>query len=457
MARDDDQVAHMEEYDGGYNNSMMRRPPALLNSIFMATVNKAAKALVAVASTSSAEAQNAEKWKAADHMRFMVMLMTWMVVWVLRILMDHFPCSSSVLPSALQYSNSPFLLTDHDGGFSPMEESFNLPSSSSSLSSTLSSLDLVLHQAGSNTEPSSIKALGRALSHVFALLNETPASSRKYQFAVAMADKIVEENSRQGNVELLQINRTALASAFARTSGLLYRSLQRSQGQCQTQSGGVVDDFCGGSWVIKTLPLGSFFASYLKSGLSLCLGSIFSGFSGTKQRRQLVGASGGESSDIVAEKHAHELLWITNKLRACGAVDEALVQWSLASGLASLSLTGNPRVQGFIVKISAILIGELTRGELEVPRQIKYRLLVLWLPLFCYAENGLAYPVLSGYEKGEMERTMDELISTLPALDQEVILTNWLQDFTISTSDWPNLQMSYDRWCRSTRKLITVS
>ena len=102
----------------------------------------------------------------------------------------------------------------------------------------------------------------------------------------------------------------------------------------------------------------------------------------------------------------------------------------------------------------AILFGELTRGDLEVARQVKFRLLALWLPLFCYADNGFSYPVLTGYEKSEMERTMDQLISSLPAIDQEVILTNWLQDFTISSSDWPNLQLSYDRWCHSTRKLL---
>ena len=142
-----------------------------------------------------------------------------------------------------------------------------------------------------------------------------------------------------------------------------------------------------------------------------------------------------------------------DKLRGCGAGDEALMQWSFASGLAAFSLTANPRVQGSIVKISAILVEELSRVDFEVPRQVKFRLIGLWLPLFCFAGNGLAFPFLTGYEKAETERALDRVISTLPATDQEVILTNWLQDFTISASDWPNLQVSYDRWCRSTRKL----
>ncbi|CAK9162731.1 unnamed protein product [Ilex paraguariensis] len=193
-------------------------------------------------------------------------------------------------------------------------------------------------------------------------------------------------------------------------------------------------------------------------GLGLCASAMFpsiSGICGLEKQRQLTIAGREGSNHVLGEKYAQELLWIANKMCECGVVDDALLQWSLASALASLSLTASPRVQGFIVKISAILLGELIRAKLEVPRQVKIRLLVLWLPLFCYADNGLAYPVLTGYEKAEMERIMDEMISGLPSMDQEVILTNWLQDFTMSTSDWPNLQTSYDRWCNSTRKLIT--
>lgn len=87
-------------------------------------------------------------------------------------------------------------------------------------------------------------------------------------------------------------------------------------------------------------------------------------------------------------------------------------------------------------------------------RQVKFHMLMLWLPLFCYPGNGLSFPVLTGYERAEVERVMEELISSVPAADQEVILNNWLQDFTISSSDWPNLQRCYDRWCQSSRNLL---
>ncbi|KAK9275789.1 hypothetical protein L1049_023058 [Liquidambar formosana] len=386
------------------------RPSALMNSIFMSTVNTAAKTLVAMASTSRAE--HTEKWKPVDHLRFMLMLMTWLTVWVLRVLMDHFPCFLTSSPTNLL------------GGFS-----FDLPllpasSSSSALSassSSVSALDLVLHD---QFDGPSNEALGRALTQIFALLNEIPATSRKYQFAVAMADKIVDENARDGHVELLRINRVTLGSAFAPWP----------------------------SRIIQAIPLGSFFVS--------CVSAIFhsvvnDGTSVLQRRQQLAVAQGESSGDIVAEKLAQELLWMTNKLKACGAVDEALMQWSFASGLASVSLTATPRVQGLFVKISAMLFGEVSDKNMEVPVQVKFRLLVLWLPLFCYAGNGFAYPVLTSYEKAELERAMDEVISSLPAIDQEVVLTNWLQDFTMSASDWPNLQVSYNRWCQSTRQLVT--
>ncbi|KAL3328045.1 hypothetical protein AABB24_035616 [Solanum stoloniferum] len=405
--------------------SCKTRPSALLNSIFMTTVNAAAKSLVAVASNAKAADQQSEKWRATDHMRFMLMLMTWLAVWVLRVLMDHCPFST-----ASSYS---------------LDDLMMLPSTGAS---STSAFDLVLQQDSTNyiQPPPSAKALGRALTHLLALLNEIPASSRKYQFALGMVDKIIDENTKCGHLEMLQVNRSALASAFARTSGILYSSLKSPRMS--------EDSWTWPSRILQSLPLGSFVASSLK-GLSTFFPWVGTAMSLFQNKRQLAVTGHEESvNDLAAEKHAQELLWITSKMVECGAVDEALVQWSLSSGLASITLLSNLRVQGFIVKITAILIGELSKVKHEVPRQVKFNILVLWIPLLCYAENGLSYPVLTGYERVEMEKTMNELISTLPNIDQEVILTNWMQDFMTTSSDWPNLHESYTHWCHSTREFI---
>ncbi|KAL4277771.1 hypothetical protein GQ457_03G005410 [Hibiscus cannabinus] len=409
-------------------------PSTLLNSIFMSTVNMTAKMLVSVAASSRAE--NAEKWKLTDHLRFMVMLMTWLMLWALRFLMDLFPCSLSSSPD--------YLL----GGLSSIEPFQLAPYSSSAgaeaLSSSGSSLDLILHNRV-DVDGQAVKALAKSLTHVLALLNEIPASSRKFQFTMAMADKIMEDNARHGHWALLVVNRTALALSFTRTSALLHRCLK-------SQTSPSVDN--SDSWrmqAINTIPFSSCITSYVKV-ITMCFNTAFSWFNTATVRYQRRGHNGDR--EIMAEKLTQVLLWVTNKLSCYGDVNEALVQWSFASGLASLSLTASPRVQGSIVEISAFLFGELTRKDLEIDRQVKFRLLVLWVPLFCHASNGHAYPILTSFQKAEIERIMDEVISSFPARDQEVILTRWLENYAVSVSDWPNLGLAYDRWCWCTRESV---
>lgn len=186
---------------------------------------------------------------------------------------------------------------------------------------------------------------------ILALLNEIPAASSKYLFAMTMAERIMEGNARHDHIELLQVNRAALSSAFARTSSLLYRFMHNTQSQ---------DDSNG--WpvrTIKALPFGSYAAPYVK-GLSSCFNMVMSWVEATEafwlpKKRNNGGAFGGsaeEYAEVMGEKLAQELLWITNKLRVYGAVEQALVQWSCSPGLASLALTASPRVQGLIVRIS---------------------------------------------------------------------------------------------------------
>lgn len=114
----------------------------------------------------------------------------------------------------------------------------------------------------------------------------------------------------------------------------------------------------------------------------------------------------------------------------------------------------NLLTQSFYALPSAFLFRELTRKDLEIPRQVKFRLLVLWTPLFCHASNGHASPILTSFQKAEIERAMDEVISNFPAMEQEFILTTWLENYAVSVSDWPNLGLAYDRWCQSTREMV---
>ncbi|KFK39314.1 hypothetical protein AALP_AA3G228700 [Arabis alpina] len=399
-----------------YRNN--RPTTGLLNSIFMTTVNTAARSLVSVASTASTPELASRRWSASDHLSF----------------------ASGLLTTAVENALVPV----------------SASSSSTALVKYSGSSDLGIMIYDGVDEPS-VNSLGRALCHVLALMNEIPVTSRKYQFAMNMAEKIMEDNAESCNVDLLDVNRAALASSFARTAARLQDSLKRSR---------TVDEpFLGGLplRLVSALPLGGYVTSYVR-GLTTCINTVRSladmtGNLLSQSRRKesaMVGAGGSRENEveIAVEKLAEELLWMTEKLRRYGAIEEGIKRWSYASGLASLSLTAAPRVQGLMVKISALLIGELARDNTQVPGQVKFRLLANWLPLFSHARNGLAFPVLTGYERVEVERAIDKAISTLPALDQEILLTNWLQDFSVSASEWPNLTPAYDRWCQSTRLLF---
>lgn len=176
---DNRQLSLIENY-GVYTST---KPSALLNSIFLNTVNTAAKALASVAS--DARTEQSEKWKPADHVRFMVMMMTWLTVWILRVLMDHFPFMSggyysnpsSLLPDGISIGGSlDFLSSSLLSSLS--SSSSALTTSSSSLSVLASPLALFTTSSGYPSSPLdlsvlderyesvSAKALGRALTNV---------------------------------------------------------------------------------------------------------------------------------------------------------------------------------------------------------------------------------------------------------------------------------------------------
>ncbi|XP_048492507.1 uncharacterized protein LOC104902557 isoform X2 [Beta vulgaris subsp. vulgaris] len=399
-----------------YKTMMMQRKPTnFFNSIFMSTVNMATNMLLSVVSKnytldfSTPNNINNNKWTVKDHMRFVSLLFTWFTMWVLRLVNDFIPSVGDFLPNFLsphnhQLSNTSVVVHGNNthrkrnnnqmqqmyvdvgesdngvlGGLSSTVGSSSSSSSSSSLelvtggctsrisSSTYSpvqNLDLISYDGflidgydRSGQAGQSIEALTRALSHILALLNELPATSRKYEFAIAMADRLLDENTRDGKAELFHVNRIALSSAFECTINRLHRTLNNAAKAHANEASNR-----GGPWsirAIRKLPLGSYIAAYMKGGLSAVFPALQSLGELQKRRSFMVDDSEDEyvgsdqSVEVVgAEKLAQELLWIMHKLRACHAVDEALVQWSLASNLASLSLNVNPRLQALLIKIS---------------------------------------------------------------------------------------------------------
>lgn len=389
----------------------IKASPSLSLPIVGTSFNLAAKMV-----TCKGTKYEGEKWNMFEMIKCMIMLMVWLSMWVLRTFFDHFP-------SPIPFPSTGFL---------------------ESIVPTSAALPSTEEEIASHVGRPSGRAIGRALSQVLALVNDIPVTSRKYEFARDLADKIIEENEKQGDHVLQEINRMALSNSFARTLKLLNSSLYGMQRVEETSSW---------TWkLFRMIPLYSqFMPSFENIWFSLANRFLLQPppplFPSQTQNTN-------NNNSVLAEKLAQELLWITKKLQVCLATEEAILQWSSATNLATLSISSNPRVQGTMVKISALLFKEMVRGDIEISERAKLKSLILWLPLMCYAMNGIDTPVLSALEKADVERVLDKIISNLSEMDQEVVLANWLHDYMFSSSDWPNLQNCYDAWCHSSRKLI---
>lgn len=293
--------------------------------------------------------------------------------------------------------------------------------------------------------------IARALSQLLSIANEIPVSSRKYEVVRSLAEKIIDDNQREGAPPLLKVNRTVLSVAFARTlcqleAAIEERTLEATMAAAEASRQVVQVDFRFARlmWVVRAL--GEF--ARAKVGK-------FVGATGTGPPKRL-GAS--------AEKLMGELYWLAHKMAACGFAEEALWRWASADNLARLGITAEPRLQCCLVRISAFMFKQgkdmkASKGDTrknEQYNQIKMEMLQTWLPLLCRATNGADVPVLSGLEKAEMERVLEETIGTLEEDEQqEKVLALWLDHFThCSSSDWPNLLGAYLRWCDANRKLL---
>ncbi|XP_021658284.2 uncharacterized protein LOC110648378 isoform X2 [Hevea brasiliensis] len=169
--------------------------------------------------------------------------------------------------------------------------------------------------------------IARALIQILSLINDIPVSSRKYEVVRSLAEKIIEEN-QSGDAEALRlVNRTSLSAAFERTLSQLEASMMEL---------GYEPDV---NWQVQ-------------NQLNRVLRAVRSLKDGT------LGAFGGrtrEGMERLEEKLAAELLWLSQKLAACGCGEEAVCRWASASNLAYFALSAEPRLQGSLLKIAGRL------------------------------------------------------------------------------------------------------
>ncbi|KAK4271261.1 hypothetical protein QN277_019978 [Acacia crassicarpa] len=280
-------------------------------------------------------------------------------------------------------------------------------------------------------------AIARSLSQILSIVTDIPVTSRKYEVVQSMAERIIEDNQQEGNQLLHEVNRSVLSSAFKRTLSRLEAAVAGS-----------------GEWGWKTgNGLGDWPLSRVTAVVHCSL-------------RQGWGTNRWDL--ISAEKLAAELLWLAQKLVACGSGDEAVRQWAAASNLSWLALTAEPQLQGSLLKVAAFLIKEAKGMRSEATMEAmntkpckvttKLKMLQTWLPFLCRAGNGTDTPVLSGSQRSELQKVLEESIEELEdEQEREHVLLLWLHHFTLhSSSDWPNLHGCYARWCSASRRQLIL-
>lgn len=284
--------------------------------------------------------------------------------------------------------------------------------------------------------------IARALTQLLAIITETPVSSRKYEIVRSYAEKLMDENLAEGYEPLRKVNATVLSRAFSRTLRQL---------EVAAVVAGDDDDVMSSSGDVVKKGNGYF-------GLNRVMKTV--AWTGFRFRKNRLGLGGS------AEKLSAELLWLAEKLTACGSADEAVTQWASASKLASVALSAQLRLQGSLVKLSAYLFKQVAsmgdedaeEGNTEEVRKLKMKMLMSWLPFLCRASIGTDAPILTFNAKIELENVLGELIGSLKhEEEQEKVLSLWLHHFThCSSSDWPNLHVYYARWCTASRKLLIL-
>ncbi|KAJ6370255.1 hypothetical protein OIU76_028515 [Salix suchowensis] len=238
--------------------------------------------------------------------------------------------------------------------------------------------------------------IARALTQLLSIVNDIPVSSRKYEIVRSLAEKIIDDNHRENNEALREVNRGVLSAAFSRTLSQLEAAMMEI-GHDGSENGG-----------LRTGPV-------LKAVRAVGDGSW------ARSGR------GREGVDRSGEKLAAELLWLGQKLSACGCGEEAVWRWASASNLARLALSAEARLQGSLVKVSGFLIkqakesgpDEAEDGQREPQRQTKMKMLISWLPLLCRASTGTDAPVLSMRERAELEKILEEMIEMLEDEEQQ--------------------------------------
>lgn len=174
------------------------------------------------------------------------------------------------------------------------------------------------------------------------------------------------------------------------------------------------------------------------TSLILCLSEATSADDNRQDRGVLMG-------EIARE--ADNLQWLVDILIDRKMGDEFVNLWAEQKELSVLHSKIPTMYRHEISKITAQLCVAIGRGNLLVPKEVRYSLLSTWLESL-YEDFGWMKRAGRSIDKKLVEEGLGQTILTLPLAQQQTILLNWFDRFLNKGDDCPNIQRAFEIWWR---------
>ncbi|XP_016462504.1 BTB/POZ domain-containing protein At5g60050 [Nicotiana tabacum] len=174
------------------------------------------------------------------------------------------------------------------------------------------------------------------------------------------------------------------------------------------------------------------------TSLILCLSEATSADDNRQDRGVLMG-------EIARE--ADNLQWLVDILIDRKMGDEFVNLWAEQKELSVLHSKIPTMYRHEISKITAQLCVAIGRGNLLVPKEVRYSLLSTWLESL-YEDFGWMKRAGRSIDKKLVEEGLGQTILTLPLAQQQTILLKWFDRFLNKGDDCPNIQRAFEIWWR---------
>lgn len=174
------------------------------------------------------------------------------------------------------------------------------------------------------------------------------------------------------------------------------------------------------------------------SSLILCLSEA----TNVDETRQDRGVLMGEIA-----READNLQWIVDILVEKKIGEEFVKLWADQKELATQHSKVPIMYRHEISRITAQLCIAIGRGQILVPKDIRFSLLSTWLEAL-YEDFGWMRRASRSVDKKLVEEGLGKTILTLPLPQQQTILLNWFDRFLNKGDDCPNVQRAFEVWWR---------